>query len=285
MKLKALLKTKGWSDEQIDKAFADPAVIAILDESLGTITSERDALKARDEEWNRKLTEEYNPAIAKAEKEAADARLRAVTFEEQVKIAKDYGYLAGDEAERRSAEAAERAKLAAGGQPGSYDPKRHPTFDDVAKFADAEGEAIAMASDLAQEYRYYTGKDLYEYETQMNGQTLRGMRAIRQEAKLARKPLDQFVAEKFDFRGARQRKTEEAQKAHDEQIRKEAIESTRREMAEKYGNPNMAQPIPSHAPFLLTKKADGKQPWEKTAQERKVARIQNAMQVQVASGQ
>ena len=286
MKLKELLKSKGWTDEQIDKAFADPSVIAILDESLGTITSERDQLKARDAEWQTKLETEYNPAIAKAEREAADARLRAATFEEQVKIAKDYGYLAGDEAERRAAEAAERAKVNAGVPANGYDPKRHPTFDDVAKFADAEGEAIAMANDLAQEYKYYTGKDLFEYQTELNGQTYRGMRAIRQEAKLARKPLDQFVAEKFDFRGSRQRKAEETQKAHDDQIRKETAEATRREMAEKYGNPNLAQPIPSRTPFLIEKSKDGKQPWERgTAQERKVQRVQNAMQQQVASGQ
>ena len=281
MKLKAILKSKGWTDEQIEKAFADPGVIAILDESLGTITSERDALKARDEEWNRKLTEEYNPAIARAEKEAAEARLRAVQYEEQVKIAKDYGYLAGDEAERRSAEAAAKAKAAS--DPGAYDAKRHPTFDDVAKFADAEGEAIAMANDLAQEYRYYTGKDLFEYETQLNGQTYRGMRAVRQEAKLARKPLDQFISEKFDFRGARQRKQEEQQKAHDDAIRKEAAEAARREMAEKYGNPALAMPVPSRAPFLIAKPQDGKHPWEKSPQERKVERIKRAMQVQVSA--
>lgn len=285
MKLKNVLKAKGWSDEQIEKAFADPSVIAILDETLGTITTERDQLKARDAEWQKKLEEEYNPAIAKAEREAADARLKAATFEEQVKIAKDYGYLAGDEAEKRAAEAAERAKQNANSGTG-YDPKRHPTFDDVAKFADAEGEAIAMANDLAQEYKYYTGKDLFEYETQLNGQTYRGMRAIRQEAKLARKALDQFVAEKFDFVGARRRKQEEAQKAHDDQIRKEASEATRREMAEKYGNPNLAQPMPSRTPFLIEKSKDGKQPWERgTAQERKLERIKHAMQEQVASGQ
>lgn len=284
MKLKEILKSKGWSDEQITAAFADPNTLSALDDIFGTVASERDQLKARDADWQRKLDEDYNPAIAKAEREAADARRKAADFEEQVKIARDYGYLAGDEAERRAAEAAEAAKARAG-VGGGYDPKLHPTFDDVAKFAEAEGQAIALASDLAAEYAYYTGKSLFEYQVTLNGRQLRGMSALREEAKQARKPLDQFASEKFDFAGHSRRKAEESQKAHDDQIRKEAQEATRREMAEKYGNPMLASPMPSARPFMPARTADGKQPWERgSAQERRAERIKHAMQQQVTGG-
>lgn len=280
MKLKQILLDKGWSEAQITAAFADPNTLSALDDIFGTVTSERDQLKARDSEWQKKLESEYNPAITKAEQDAAAARREAADLKEQIRIAKDYGYLEGNEAEERLKAAA--AAAASRNDPSGYDPKRHPTFEDVSKFADAEGEAIALMNDLAQEYRYYTGKDMFEYEAQLNGQTLRGARALRQEAKSQRKPLDQYVAEKFDFAGARRRKSEESQKAHDDQIRKEADEAARREMAEKYGNPALALPTTSRQPFVPTKPSDGKQPWDRgTAAQLREERIRRAANAQM----
>lgn len=283
MKLKELLKARGWTDEQISAAFADPKTVEVLDDIFGTVTSERDTLKARDAEWQKKLDEEYNPAIAKAEKAAAEARLKAANYEEQLKIAKDYGYLSSDEAEKRATEAA--AAAAARNNSENYDPKRHPTYDDVAKFADAEGEAIALANDLNEEYRYLSGgKSLFEYETTINGQSMRGMRALRQEAKAVRKDFGQYVSEKFDFAGKRRAMQEQRQKEHDEQVAKEAEDRVRREYAEKLGNPMLAQPIPSRVPFVPAKNPEGKQPWERgTSNERRAQRIQHAVQSQLKS--
>jgi len=281
MKLKQILLDKGWTEAQITAAFADANTLTALDDIFGTVTSERDALKARDSEWQNKLESEYNPAITKAEQDAAAARREAADLKEQIRIAKDYGYLEGNEAEERLKAAA--AAAASRNDPSGYDPKRHPTFDDVSKFAEAEGEAIALMNDLAQEYRYYTGKDMFEYETQINGQMLRGARALRHEAKTQRKPLDQYVAEKFDFAGARARKQQEAQKAHDDQIRKEADEAARREMAEKYGNPALALPTASRQPFVPSRPADGKQPWERgSAAQLREDRIKRAASSQVS---
>ena len=281
MKLRELLLSKGWSEDQINAAFADKNTLAALDDIFGTVTSERDTLKAKDEAWQRKLDSEYNPAITKAEQDAATARREAADLKEQIRIAKDYGYLEGNEAEERLKAAA--AAAASRNDPSGYDPKRHPTFDDVSKFAEAEGEAIALMNDLVQEYRYYTGKDMFEYEAQLNGQTLRGARALRQEAKAQRKPLDQYVAEKFDFAGARRRKSEEQQKAHDDKIRQEASESARREMAEKYGNPALAIPTVSRQPFVPTQPADGKQPWDRgSAAQLREERIKRAANSQTS---
>jgi hypothetical protein len=282
MKLKDLLKAQGWTDEQINTAFADPKIVDTLDGLFGTVTTERDQLKARDAEWQRRLDEEYNPAIAKAEQKAIEAGRRAADLEFQVKAAKEYGYLTDDAATK----AADAAKAATASDPASsgYDPKRHPTYDDVSKFADAEGDAIAMANDLQEMHQHLTGKPLFEYETEINGVRMTGMRALRQEAKTARKPLDQYVAEKFDYRGKRQAIEAKRQQEHDDAIRKETEEKTRREYAEKFGNPLLSQPTPSARPFIPAKPADGKQPWERTAQERRVARIQHAMETQMKAG-
>lgn len=284
MKLKQILLSKGWTEDQVAAAFADSKVLEALDDIYGTVTSERDQAKALNDEWQRKLDSEYNPAIAKAEKDAQAARLRTAELEEQVKIARDYGYLSGDEAERRAAEAAEEAKRRA--NPDNYDPRRHPTFDDVAKFADAEGEAIALATDLAAQYQHYTGGSIHEYETRINGQAMSGMRALRKEAQLARKPLDAFVAEKFDFEGKRKAKLAAAETERENRIRNEEREKVTREMAEKYGNPMMATPIPSRSPFMPGKSSsDGKQPWERgTEQQRRADRIKHAVQSQMQSG-
>ena len=282
MKLAELLKAKGWTDEQITAALSNPQMVETLEAAFSELATERDTFKKRDEAWQAKLETEYNPAIGKAEKDAAEARRRAADLEEQVKIAREYGYLSSSEADEKLKAAA--AAAASRNDPNAYDPKRHPTFDDVNRFAEAEGQAIALANYLVLEYQYLTGKNLFEYETTINGTTRRGMTALREEAKAARKNLDLYVSEKFDFNGLRLKQREARQKEHDDKIRLEATETVRREYAEKFGNPALAMPTPSRQPFMPSKPASGKQPWEVPAAERRAGRIRHAMESQMKSG-
>jgi hypothetical protein len=283
MALKEMLTAKGWTDEQISKAFADPGTLSVLDDLFGTVTSERDALKTRDEEWTRKLAEDYNPRITAAERKAMEAEKKAAALAEDVRLAKEYGYYPEEsEADKKLREAGEAA-AARGNQPPSFDPTKYVSMEDAAKIIDGEGEAIALAGDLAAEHRMLTGKDLFEYETQINGQTARGLRALRQEAKAKRIDLYQHVAQKFDYQGLRQKAAEARQKEHDDKIRAEAVETTRKELADTYGNPNLMRPTQSRQPFLPTPKTDGKQPWEIPANARRIARVQRGVEVQMQS--
>lgn len=283
MTLAEILKSKGWSDEQIATATADKNLASTLEASFGELITERDQLKARDAEWQEKLDKEWQPRVSEYEKNLIETRKELALAKELNKIAKDYGYLDTEEAKKREEDA--RAAAAAASDPGRYDPKRHPTFEDVARFADGEAEAIALATDLAAEYQHLYGKSLFEYETQVNGQSMRGMRALRQEAKAQRKPLDQYVAEKFDFTGKRKALAEQRQTERDQKIAEDARADERRKLAEQYGNPNLRNAVPSRHPFMPPKPADGKQPWERgSAQQRRSERLQHALDVQLNAG-
>lgn len=280
MKLEDILKSRGWTDADIAAAgpmLADARFRADMEASYGAVASERDELKGKDDAWQRQLDEQWQPRVTAAEKEAQAARLEAANLKEQLKIAKDYGYMTPE------AEAAAEAKIAAAtATANGYDPKNHPSWDDVKKFGEAQGDAIAIVNDLAAEYAYLNGgKSLYEYETTIDGRTLRGMQAIRAEAKVNRQGLEQYVSKKFDFEGKRTAMRAKAAQDHDDAIRRETVESTRAEMAAQYGNPMMRTAMPSRAPFIPAKPASGgKQPWELTQGERKAARVTRAMEIQ-----
>lgn len=277
MELEGLLKSKGWTDadlESVKPLLENPRFRSSMEEQFGAVEAERDSFKARDAEWQRRLDEDYNPRMTAAEKEAQAARLSLAEANEKLKIARDYGYLPGDaEAKAEAAAAAARVQAADG-----YDPKKHPSWEDVNKFADAEGEAMAIVNDLSAEYSQLTGKTLFEYEGQ-NGS--RGLRALRAESKSARKPLDVYVAEKFDFAGKRAAMTAARQKEHDDAIRKEAAEQTRSELAQQYGNPMLRTALPSSSPFIPRRAGSDKPAWDRgTAQERRSERLTRAIEIQ-----
>jgi hypothetical protein len=281
-RLEDLLKSKGYTDadlEALKPMLSDSRFRTSIEEQFGAVESERDRIKseaeAREAEWQRSLAEDYNPRIAAAEKKAIEKDLEAANYRRQVELAKEYGLLPEDHTP-----AAATAAAPAAGSP-AYDPKRHPTFEDVGKFADAEGEAIALSHDLADEYEYLCGKPLFDY---VGADGRRGMRALRSEAKAARKNLDAYMADKFDFAGKRAEKEAARQKEHDDAIRRDAEEKTRAELATKYGNPLLRAPMPSRQPFIPTKPQQGKQPWDMTAQERRSGRIERAMTKQMSAG-
>lgn len=280
-KLADLLKEKGWTDEQIGKAFADAVTLTALDDLFGTVTSERDALKARDAEWQRNLDEKYNPAIAAAERKAMEAERRASMMEKDIQLAKEYGYYPEEsDTDKKLREAAEAA-AARGGQ--SVDLTKYVSHEDAAKMLRGESIAIVTAGDIIERHRSLTGNSIIDYETTIDGRYMSGLSALREEAERARKPMDQYIAEKFKYEDLKRQRAEARQKEHDDRISKEAEEKVRREYAEKFGNPLLAQPSVSRRPEIPLKRTDGKHAWDFTATERKSARLQRAMDNQMKS--
>lgn len=250
----------------------DPKLRSTLEKQYGAIVTERDTYKQRDTEWQQLRDTVYQPQISRAEEEAARIRLEAAGLREQVQIAKDYGYITADQQQEADRKQRERQALAA----HEYDPKRHPTFADVEKFAEAEGQAIALASDLAAEYAYLNGgKSLFEYEAEIDGRRMRGMTALREEAKRSRKNLDAYVSEKFNFRGKREEMSAKRQQEHDDAIAKAATEKANLEWAQRVGsNPNLRPAVPSSQPFVPVKASDGQQPWQRgTPKQNQASRI------------
>jgi hypothetical protein len=271
-KLDEILKSKGFSDD--DLKILTPQMRDVLESHYGALETERDTLKQYNDMWANKLETEFNPAITKAEQEAAAARLEAATLREQVKIARDYGYLTDQNNPPKPPES--------NPVPDAFDPKKHNlvTRDDVARFADLEGDAIAMAHDLSAEYaELYPGQSLLSYQ---NAEGKRGMRALRAEAIAAKRPLDQYVFEKFKFSDKRAERATAQQQAHDAQVAKEAIA---KHIQEHGGNPNLTIPAASRVPFMPPKpQQQGGQPWERgTPDQLKASRIDRAAKLEATA--
>jgi hypothetical protein len=274
------LKSQGWTDADIA---AIAGVLPKLEQQFNAVTTERDRYKGLNDEWQRKLDEEYNPRLTIAERELQQARLDAAKANELVRIAKDFGYVPVEEPKPGATPPTPGTP-----PPGSpmYDPKAHPTWQDAAKMLDGEAQAIAQASDLAQEYAYLTGKQLFDYETVIDGRQMRGLQALRLEAKANKSDLYGFVAQKFNFQGKRDEKAVERQKAHDDSIAAAAVEKARNEWAQQHGaNPMTMSYRPSTRPFIpATTNAEGKQqqPWERGSQtDRRSARLQNLVAMEM----
>ena len=280
MTLEQILKSKGYTDadlEALKPMLSDSRFRTSLEEQFGALETERNDFKAKYEgketeieDWRANVV---NPRIAAAEQEAVKARQEAALLREQVQIAKDYGLIPeGDKTPAPSSVSATPGNEA-------FDPSKHNlvTRDEIGRFADLEGQAIAMASDVLEEYRYLSGgKSLYDY---VGPDGKRGMQALRTEAVKQKMPLDQFVAQKFDFAGKRQAIEAKRQEEHDAQVAKEAVSKY---VTENGANPNTRTPGPSRSPFIPrpqgTSPAGGaKQPWEVPAQERKGSRQERAM--------
>jgi hypothetical protein len=274
MTLEQILKSRGWSDadlESVKPLLTNDKFRSDLEAQYGAVATERDTfrtqLEAKDTEIEDWRTNTVNPRIAAAEQEAVKARTEAALLREQVQIAKDYGLI--PEGEKQSAPPTVTATA-----PTAFDPKQYKlvTQDDVARFADLEGQAIAMAGDLAEEYRYLSGgKSLYDYVAP-DGK--RGLSALRAEAIKSKKPLNEYVAEKMNFASLRTSIAEKQQAERDKQISEAAV----RKYIEEHGaNPLTRTPNISRAPLIPVPATGGKQPWDVPLNDRRNARQERAM--------
>lgn len=281
-KLEELLKAKGWTDADIaaqSTLLNDPKFRGAIEEQYGTLEQQAASYKTENEKWAEWHETHGKPTLALYEKDMTDAKALAASLQERLRLAEANGF-----APKRD-ETPPNPDPKPNGQPAPFDPKAHKlvTTDDVAKFADMEGRAIAMASDLNEEYRHLTGKSLFDYSSEHDGRTLRGMTALREEALAAKTPLDQFVAKKFDFQAKRQAISDKQRADAEEAIRADE----RAKVIGKYGDPNTRPLMQSNNPFIPRPTAEGgeaKMPWDVPAQDRRSRRLEHAMQSQVKSG-
>lgn len=263
-KLEAILKEKGWTDEDIKAAepmlsnqkFRDTLEAEIANQEYLAEVGKKDAAEAL--RWRE---EEALPTLQKHMDSERAARAELAAKNEQLKVLQEQGLIKLEELKEQPK--AEPAKAA-------FDPKEHKlvTFDDVATFAEAEGNAIAMASDIAAEYQELFGKSLYSYSGQ-NGK--RGMQALREEAKAAKaKDLAEFVANKFNFAGKRSELAQAAADEREKQIRADE----RAKMIAEQANPNLRPARASLSPFTRVKRDDKDlMPWD-NIEERRASRVE-----------
>jgi hypothetical protein len=266
MKLDEILKSKGFSDADI--AVLTPALRETLEATYSGLETERDTLRSVNDEWQRKLDSEYQPAMTKAEKELIAERMKRVAAEEKVKIAKDFGYLA--EEDEASAPARPEA-------PAAFDPKQHNlvTMSDIPTFARAQGKAMSTYVDIANEHARLFGKSIEEFGTLYDD-------FLTAQQRNPAATIRSIWEAKYKVPERRAGLAKQEQEAHDKQV---ADAGVAKYISEHGGNPNLQMRAPSSHPFIPAKPTGDKGlPWERgTPNQLKTQRIERANKVQAQS--
>ena len=281
-KIEDILKAQGFTDEEIAAnaaLLADPRTRTALEGSYAKLEGDLATFKTENERWANWHETDGKPLLALYEKERADALADNASLKERLRLAEEAGF-----APTSSHKPGDGKPAAAAAADAPFDPKKHKlvTEDDIARYSDAEGEAIAIMTNISEEYRYLTGGSLFDYTAEVDGRTLRGAQALRYEAKQARKPMQEYVSQKFDFAG--KRKAIEDKKRADAEAALRADE--RAKVMKEFGDPNVRPLMPSANPFAPRNPQNAKQPWdsEKTPSQLRHDRLQRAMETQSKAG-
>lgn len=272
------LKSQGASDDEI-KILVSPAsekaynalqtsLVASAAAAAKAEKDKTDAIGQYDTWYNEQAVPAYKKMeqeaiIAKANEARATAAIRAAQAAGLVDLTKDLGY------EVDPAKAAEAARIAAG-TPTGFDPTKYVDRDTLLSLVEREGDAIALAQDIAAEHsRLFPGMSL-------------NFRELRKEAVAAKKPVEQLWMEKYKVSDARAAQAKIKQDEYDSRLRKEGADAKATELASRYGDPNQRPLVASNNPFVP--RADSgrdKQPWD--VPDRSNERVQKATAKVVSS--
>lgn len=279
MAIEDLLKAQGYTDAEIEASkalLADPKLRGTLETAYSKLESDLTSFKTENENWSKWHEDHGKPTLALYEKDRADALAETASLKERLRLAEEAGF-----APRRTEPTTTTTTTTPTTTPAAFNPKDHNlvTTEELGRLANLEGQAIAMAADLNEEYRRLTGgQSLISYETEIDGRQVRGMQALRLEAMQKKQPLDQYVSSKFDFAGKRKVIADKQKADAEEAIRVDE----RAKLAKQYGDPNVRTPMPSTNPFMPRPDKENKQPWDsgKTPAQLKSERLQRAMETQ-----
>ncbi len=258
-----ILKAQGLSDADItamSTLLSNQTYRAAIENTVNKLESDVATWQQRDAEWQASIDTQYTPAVTRAEQDAQKARLEAAQLREQIEIAKTYGYLDDPAAkEKLEAQQREQQQRQNHGQPGKINLNDPEFVSFTQNFASREGDAMARYNFVSEEYRLLNGGTINDYVSE-DGK--RGMVALRAEALAAKKDIDVYAAEKFNWSGKRAEQAAKRQADHDAEIARKAVEKY---ALEHGSNPMTSAPNPSRMPMMPTKVNDGKpvQPWER----------------------
>jgi hypothetical protein len=248
--IEEILKARGYTDADLEAAkplLGDAKFRGALEGSIDELDTKLTKAESDNVAWSDWHQKTALPTLDKALKGEQDARSSLAGAQARLKTLQEQGLIKVAEGEGDEVDPAKKAAAAAG-EP--FDPKKHNlvTRDDVAAFADQEGDAIAMAQDLSAEYQ-----ELY-------GKPLRNFRELRKEAIAAKVPVQQYIANKFKFQEKHAEIDAADRKKYEEGIRADERSKTIAEVA----NPMARPPSSSRHPFTARPAGveAGKQPWE-----------------------
>lgn len=282
-RLEDILKSDGWTEEELANSplLQDQRFRSSLEKQYQAVEGERDRWKSERDNYEQWRENTANPHIAAIERETMKARGEAAALREQLKLAKEWNLVPEDQNQPAATPQPQNT-------PANFDQSQFYTKDDINKLADGYGEGIVQANDLAEEYKYLYNKPLFEYAIEVDGRTLRGMTALRHEAKQNRKNVIDYTREKFNFGNRHKEMAEQRAREHDEKIRQEAIRETESKYAQQRSNPFLTVPQNSRSTFIpgtpSSQSADGKapkQPWDELDSVKKARRIENAVKTQM----
>lgn len=205
------------------------------------------AYEAKANEWYEANETKTKELEAKLVTEAglrakAEGALRVAHERGMIDVAKDLGY---DFTQPPAAPPNPNA-------PPAIDTSKFVTQETLLAVAEREGDAIAIASDIAAEHAY------------LFGSPLRNFRELRKEAVSRKVPVMQVWEEKYKVADARTARVAADEKAKTDALTKKITAEVEAKFAEQYGNnPNLRTPEASRSPFAPRPAANrDKQPWE-----------------------
>lgn len=244
------LKTMGASDEDLKVLDTAPARKVFEKQQADLLASETARTQA---EADRKRTEDWYrdtaiPEFTAIQQKSIAAEAEAARYKGAIKAAKDRGLL--DITKDLGIE--DTPVVTAHPAVPGIDASKFVTNERLMEMANLEGDAIAIAQDIAAEHMtLFPGKPL-------------NMRELRRRAVAGRKSVEQQWIEENGVIAARA----ESIRKFDESRLAAAREEGRKEMREKFAteaNPDLRAPVSSSSPFTIRKSAGdirGKQPWE-----------------------
>ena len=191
--------------------------------------------------WFEKVNGEVEEArkaemLAKAEAARSRTVIEEMTKRGLIDVAKEMGY--------------EVPAASVAPTPAALD-SRYVTNETLLQVAEREGDAIAIAQDIAYEHsRLFPDRPL-------------NFRELRREAVTRKVNVEALWMERYGVTAAREARAKAAQDAHDAKMRDEGRKSAETEFASKYANPDMRPGVVSQhplAPRPATQRE--KQPWE-----------------------
>jgi hypothetical protein len=261
------LRTQGASDADIavlDTPLAQKAFTALQAERDAAAKAQAD-YKATADKWYQEevipqfTTMQQETAIAKAERAKAIELIKSATDAGMIELAKKAGF---------------EKELEAGRAP------KEPTMDDkfvtrelLLQVAEKEGDAIAIAQDIA-----------YEHSRLCPDKTL-NFQSLRRDAVARKVPVMQVWEEKYGIPALRAARELADKTAYETKLREEGAAAERTKFASEYGNPGTRPLMPSHNPFVNrpAEKKD-KQPWEVDENNRSALRVQEGARKAIERG-
>lgn len=258
------LRNQGASDDDVkaltEGSFATAAIKAFdaqqaaaqqeIERAKAAAESDKAAYKARADAWYEEVAA---PSLTKAQQDAIKANTEAARLRSLVAQSTDEGLkaVAKDMGFNLDGTRTEPAPNPANPANPGFDPTRYFTKDDIVAIAEREGEAIAVAQDIAFEHRQlFPDKPL-------------NFRSLRAEAQAAKKPVEQFWMERYGVSAAREKRDSEAKAAYEAKLREEGRAEVRRQYAEAAANPGLAPGVTSINPTAPRPAAGrDKQPWD-----------------------